>query len=919
MSIFVTQSIESSVVVLVFARPSRAVELLRASLEEKHLDVLVVDPLLFSSKEAKLLERQFFYKTCWIFDDTIKGTSQADLIFQFVCQREEPVTILMSSLGSEDLNDSWMSKKSGDRAILQHFKKNVRTAKILVAINWFDQPSLFVSPLSFFTDTIAATLRLKSGVDTKEVISYLVKILVRPHQQDLEDISKTKVFSTSEASQFVLHDQITTPTQSHASLSRKDRSALPEPNHHQEIDDFETRHREVGVRVLPVSSPIIPNRQRLYEDNITRIKRRTQKQRLLRPVPAKAHLPQMSLPTPLQVGELQPLEKHLEVTIQQLFGTQRQAQRVDRMEQKVSKTVRVKKKQVRQKNLMIFLGFLVFLGVLAGTLVGSFIVMRTTLFGLIVSQAESENLADQAVWQSWKTKTLVDVLATEIQVYQFVGGADSLPETAAVVSAVRQMQTIHQQRVELQQQSFQSVSQVLGKSPGDVFETITALSAQQQTLYSSLSLIQTQLQSISTEFLSDTEQGAVEKILGEIQQTRKHVATFEQIRQLLPGFLAQDERRRIGIILLDSQELRPSGGLIAGVYLVTLEKGTVIDQQFFTSQQIEGDKSAIIPAPEDYKKYLSPTTLPLVDVGWGPDFTDTATIVNGMLERSLGRKADVLLGLTANTLQEIVGQSGPLLISKTSETITNKNFFERLESHPESEYLSEIFVTLIERLLAQPAQASQALSTISEELQTGQAFLVSSQPTENDVLNSLGWAGQVSSPQCPNQLGSEKCQISTIYQLESNVGLNKIGSLIKRKIQHTVQIGKDQIRHKRLITFVNESKTTRWPSGLYKNYLRFYLPEDAEITMVRVGDTIVDQSTINKSKDKNRQVVGFLVEVPIDSSLQVSIEYSQKFKYTAGSGFAFFDQKQAGTQPEDYVLTISPQDGLQAGVVAPKA
>jgi len=923
MSIFVTQSIESSVAVLVFARPGPLVDALRALLQEKHLDVFVVDPLFLTPEEAVLIEQQYFYKTCWVFDDSIRGTPQADFVFQFVYQRQEPVVIVMSSLGREEVGFAWEEKKKGDTSLLQHFKKHLPTAKILLALNWFDQPGLFVSPLSFFSDPTAAILQLKSGVETNDVVRHLVNVLLRPHQSDVEDISRAKTFIEEDIRPYVTQRADQTPvrakTRSPSAVFKQASMRIPEPNPYQEIEDFEIRHREIDVRVFPLFSPKIVNRQRLYEDNITRIKQRSEKQRLLRPVPTNAQLPPMSPPEQLQDAELQPMEKHLEVTIQQLFGSQRQVQRAERLENKVLKTVRVKKKQVRQKKLMIVLSVLLLLGLVAGAAVGSFVVMRAALFSLIVSQAGTENLADQEVWQSGKTKLLVDVLATEIQAYQYVAGAESLPETAAVVSAVRQMQTIHQQRVELQHLSAQSISQVLEKSPGNVFETITALSAQQQTLYSSLSLIQTQLQSISTEFLSDQEQEAVEKILSEIQQTRKQVATFEQIRQLLPAFLAQNERQRVGFVLLDSQELRPSGGLIAGVYLVTLEKGTMIDQQFFTTEQIEGDKTATIPAPDDYKKYLSPTTLPLIDAGWGPDFTDTATTLNGMLEHSLGRKADVLMGVTANTLQEVIAKTEPLTVAQSNETLTDKNFFERIENHPDSKYLQTVFVALLEKLLTDPSQATKALSVISNEFQTGQAFIVSSEPTENDVLNSLGWAGQVSTPQCPSQLGSDNCQISTIYQLESNVGLNKVGSVISRAIQHTVQVGKDEIRHKRIINYTNEATSNRWPSGPYKNYLRLYLPTDAEIVMVRIGDTIVDQKLIEKSTDKGRQVVGFLVEVPIESTVPVMVEYRQKFTYSAGSGFAFFDQKQAGTKPEDYTLTISPQDGLQAGVIAPKA
>ncbi len=884
----------------------------------------MVDPLKFTDRQASEFNHQSFYKICWLFDDTLKGTVSADLIFQFLFGREEPIITLTATLGREDPSSSWKEKKQGDQVLIDHLKKNLPTARIVVAVNWFDLPDLFVSPLHFFVDAQTASKELESGVEASDVVEELSRVLIRPHRQGTDLIEKNRRFTPDQLEKYFVVRQ---PAPSPSREEEKRVSAVEQPLEttftlvHQQLleeDTLDLLHQELDIQVIPVPPPRIANRQRQYEENISRIKQRYRKQQILNPVARKAKAPAPPLPE-VPKNELQPIERHLEATIQQLFGSQRQEQRVERLQKKVQKTVRAQRKQVRQKRAMKGLSVLIALLIVVGTIVGSFVVMRASLFQLILSQASSENLADQEVWQDWKTQALVNALATEIQAYQMVGGAESLSETAAVVSAVRQMQTIHQLRQELKQLGEQSVAQVLGKQPGDVFETVTALAAQQQTLYSSLSVIQTQLQSISTEFLADNEKEAIEKILGEIQQTRRQVATFEQIRQLLPAFLAQNERRRVAIVLQDSQELRPSGGVISGVYLVTLEKGTVIDQQFFTPAQIEGNKTASLPAPADYKKLLHKDTLQIIDAGWGPDFTETANTLNGLLDHTLGRKADLMVGVTTNTLHDIIEKTGPLALDGTRETLTDKNFYERLESHQEAGYLETVFVTLFERVLKEPTQASQALSVISNELQTGQAFLVSAQPTENDVLNSLGWAGQVSTPQCPSLLGTEGCQISTIYQLESNIGLNKIGSMIERKVDHTIEVGKNQLRHKRQLTLTNQASTNRWPSGPYRDYLRFYLPADAELVMIRVGDTILDLKTLEKGQDKGGQFVGFLVEVPIKSSLNISLEYRQPFAYIAGTGVAFFDQKQAGTLPDDYTLTIVPQDGLQPSVIAPKA
>lgn len=935
---FVTQSVDSSVTVLVFSRPGPVADGARSALQAKHLEVVVVDPFAFSPATYNQLEQQQFYKICWFFDDTTKGTAVADHIFQFLFTRTEPVMVVTSTLGSEAVSAEWTTKKDGDGQLLDHFKHYLPQANVLLVINWIDQPELYVSPTYFFSDPDAASRSLKSGVVTREILEVVVKHLIRPSHSKVEKLERTRQFSRADLEQYfakktpsVVAESLPIPKRVELEVEESVSENVEENVAYRiqssektvelswQVAEFESLHQDVNVKVLPVTAPKISNRQRLYEQNMSKIKQRYQKQKLLKPVSKKVSVHKEATSVIAAQPELQPLEKNLEMTIQQLFGSQRLEQRQDRLQKKAVKTARAQRKQVRQKKVMRLLYLVIFLAIVSGSVFGSFMWMRTTLYNLILSQAEVQNLADQEVWQSKKTQFLVHALATEVQAYQLIGGSESLPETTAVLSAVRQMQTIHHQRQELQKLTEKSVAQVLGKEKGDVFTTVNDVAAQQQTLYSSLSVIQTQLQGLTTEFMDDREKVAVEMIMTEIQQARKQVATFEQIRQLVPSLLAQNERRRIGIILQDSQELRPSGGVIQGVYLITLEKGQIIDQQFYDTKQLEGDKSAVLPAPTDYKKYLGQDNLQLIDAGWSADFSETATMVNGLLDHSLGRKADFMVGLTTNSLHKIISRTGPLALDETNETLTEKNFFERLESHPENEYLQTVLVTLMDRLLAEPVQAEDALAVIAGELQEGQAFLVSAQQTENEVLNTLGWAGQVSTPQCPSLLGTENCQISTIYQIESNIGLNKLGSLIERQIQHTVSIGKEQIKHQRIMTITNEATSSRWPTGAYKDYIRFYIPSGSEITRVRVGESDLDLKSLDRGETKNGQFVGFVANVPVHSRVEVLVEYQQEFSYSPDSSFAFFDQKQAGTEPDEYRLIINPEDGLVPAVVAPKA
>jgi hypothetical protein len=909
MSKFVTQSVDQVVTVLVISKPGAVVDLLAANLQEKNIEIVLIDSSTVEESFLESFAQQTFYKICWIVDDTIKGTEQADSTFRFLFPREEPLIVVTSSLSQNKHHKKWEEKRSGDEELVQHLQSFLPQLGVLVALDWLDQPELFVSPLLFVKDLDLYEWK-SGGVETQDVVRELAKSISRPHQPGLKLVFEDRLYSHSKLEEWYhrAHPQVqeivtkNIPTTQQIFVE-KERDVLP--------------HQPDNVHVVPHVKPKILNRQQLYEENISRIKHRHNKQRLLRPVP-RTQTKKISSPLEKEKDDLKPLEQHLELTIQQMFGTQRHVQRETRLQKKAAKTVVTRKKQKRQKIVMrlVTVG-MVFL-VIVASLVGSFWWMRNHLFSLIVAQAKTQQLADAPVWRSRSTKALVQALATGVQAYQTIFGHEEMVETAAVLSAVRQMQTIYEQRQQMLMLTEKSVAQVLNKEQGNVFTTLTELSAQQQSLYSALSVVQTQLQSVPTEFLEENEQQAVNDILAEIQTARRQLATIEQVRQLLPAFLGQETRRRVAIVLQDSQELRPSGGTIQGIYLLSFEKGVIIDQQFYQPAELEKQQIGEIQTTPDYEKYFNRKEMTLIDAGWNPDFTVTAGIISNYLDRNLGRKPDVVVTTTTQTLQALLEKAGPIQLEDTQETITDKNIYERLGANAEPEYYRKIFSQLVSRALNDKSQAMKFLEVVADELQKGQTFIVSAQPTENDVLNSLGWAGQVSTPQCPTLLGTEKCDVSTIYQVESNIGINKANAQLQRSIVHSIQLEKEITRHKRIVTYTNQSNTSRWPSGTYRNYLRFYVPNKVVVTGVKLGDVVVDLRTLDRGETASGQFFGFEVDVPIQKTVSVTVEYTEPFTYEPGKAYAFFDQKQAGTSAEPYVLSLIPE-GIQAAVIAPKA
>ena len=122
MSKFVTQAVEQAVTVLVISAPGAVVDLLAAHLQEKDIELVLIDSSAVEESFLESFSQQNFYKICWIADDTIKGTEQADSIFRFLYPREEPLIVVTSSLRQNKQHKKWEEKRSGDEQLVQHLQ-----------------------------------------------------------------------------------------------------------------------------------------------------------------------------------------------------------------------------------------------------------------------------------------------------------------------------------------------------------------------------------------------------------------------------------------------------------------------------------------------------------------------------------------------------------------------------------------------------------------------------------------------------------------------------------------------------------------------------------------------------------------------------------------------------------------------------
>src|SRR3989344_1662095 len=158
--------------------------------------------------------------------------------------------------------------------------------------------------------------------------------------------------------------------------------------------------------------------------------------------------------------------------------------------------------------------------------------------------------------------------------------------------------------------------------------------------------------------------------------TRTLRKKISKINTLLPGLgkiIGIGEQRVYLILLQNDTELRPTGGFIQTVGLLTLKNGQIIDLKTFDTYSLDGQLKGYVEPPSDLKKYLGESGWYLRDSNWDPDFSLSAQRAEWFLEKEIGRKVDGVISINTTSLKHFIGILGPL--SYPPNPLNKVNYF----------------------------------------------------------------------------------------------------------------------------------------------------------------------------------------------------------------------------------------------------
>lgn len=344
--------------------------------------------------------------------------------------------------------------------------------------------------------------------------------------------------------------------------------------------------------------------------------------------------------------------------------------------------------------------------------------------------------------------------------------------------------------------------------------------------------------------------------------------------QYLPGWFGYEGSRTALIWLQNNSELRPTGGFIGSYALLTMENGIIsslqVDDIYNPDGQLElkVDPATNI-APDGVRTYLNSGQLTLRDTNWWYDFPTSASRFAQLFPQATGVTPDWIVGINLTTIEDVLRVIGPLELPVTKELVTADTLFEKAQTASEvgfepgstgkKDFIGEVAQQLWLRLFPVAQDKLFPLArALFDELGTGQILMYATRPDWQADIASASFAGVF-----------DEVPGDSLAVVSSNVGINKANHWVKRATRYSVFVDRDEAMRAKLdITFTHTGVSETWPNGLYKDYLRVYLPDG-----VTVNSATGFTDTYQVYSEFGRQVVVGLLEVPLSSERTVSLTY----------------------------------------------
>ena len=427
----------------------------------------------------------------------------------------------------------------------------------------------------------------------------------------------------------------------------------------------------------------------------------------------------------------------------------------------------------------------------------------------------------------------------------------------------------------------------------------------------------------------------VSELKDQLATMRTLVDRGAKLVDILPEIIGTDGKRREFMVLLQNEnELRATGGFIGSYGILSFEGGKLLNFEIKDVYEADGQLKGHVEPPGPIKDYLGEAGWYMRDANWQADFPTSSKDIQWFLDKETGRKIDGVIGINLAVAKAMLGVVGEVYVPDFKEKVNKDNLYEQAEFYSETNsfagsdqkasFLGGVGKQLFESIKRLKGEGKMELATaIINSLNKNEMIMDFNDPSAAKVVVDLGWDGSIYQGKCTVRA----CFADYLYIVESNLGVNKVNYFLYRNVDETIDISNQAVGRVVRINYENTAKSASWPGGDYKNYLRVYVPETANVAEVSVTDPVSGQKTVFGDNNlkinqvQGKKEIGFLVVVPKGQKKVVELRYVDQIDLSSAAKLSYINyvQKQPGFGDTGLVSLVSIPSGWQVNQAEPAA
>ena len=225
-----------------------------------------------------------------------------------------------------------------------------------------------------------------------------------------------------------------------------------------------------------------------------------------------------------------------------------------------------------------------------------------------------------------------------------------------------------------------------------------------------------------------------------------------------------------------------------------IQDGKILQFDLGDSYQIDDFSKAYPTPPEPLKRFMLADYWVTRDANWSPDFPTTAQEAQALYTLSTGVQTQGVIAFNQLVVKKILEVIGPVQVPGTDEPVTAENVENYMRQAwapaPEEglsqewwlhrkDFMQQLGSVILDKALnsGDQEQLLNLAKTMVELLDQGQLLVYFNDPDAQAALEAGGWDGAM-----------HPGDGDYLYLVDSNVGFNKVDSVIQRSLAYQVDL-----------------------------------------------------------------------------------------------------------------------------------